>query len=402
MAKRFIPKSAEEITPEWLTGALTESGVLSGNSVRAIKREVIGSEQGYMGILTRLSIEYDQPDDAAPSTMVAKIPTQEPKNKMIMEAFWNFERENRLYEEILDQLPLRTPRCYYSDFDPGKGEKWVNSVYKRYGKLPKGLAGLYFYYVGMRNLRLKRRYILLLEDFGGLEQIDQRDGCSLEDAKLVMKPLGIAHAAFWESPQLNKYWLKDHADFSNMMGFLASRGIPVLKKAFPEKLSQKENEVFDWLMKNNANLAEYTKTRPNTLIHTDYRLDNIFFDRVNNNVAVIDWQASCPGLGLFDPCFFILNNGSSPFTHDQAEELITIYHQGLVEGGLSDYSLEECMSDYKYGLLIALRYVLIIIGGIEVEKDPNAKALLGLWLDRMKPLIEGIDLSILFKERDKI
>lgn len=391
----IIPSSIEEITPDWLTSALVSSGVLKNNTVREVKSEIIGADTGYVGILARLTISYDKPDGSAPPSMVAKIPTQEKKNKMIMEAFWNYERENRLYEEVLDKLPLRTPRCYYSAFDPGLGEKTMNKVYTNYGKLPQGLMGLYFLYVAIRNLRLKRRYILLLEDFGHLEQIDQREGCSFETAQQLMRPIGIAHAALWESPILGKFWLKNHAEFSNMIGFLSARGIPVIKKVFPEKVSAKELEVFDWLLKNNNKMDAYIKTRPVTLIHTDFRLDNIFFDRENKEISVIDWQASCPGLGLFDPCFFLFTNGNGPFSPDQAKELITIYHRGLVEGGLTDYSLEACMVDYPYGMLIALRYMLIIIGGLEVKKDSNARHMLNLWFDRMKLLIEAMELPVL-------
>ena len=395
MENRLIPTTMEEITAEWLTGALTTSGVLKNNSVRTLNRKIIGVGQGYMGTLARLSIEYEKPDDTLPSTMIAKIPTKEAKNKMLMEAFWNYEREIRLYEEIVDQVPIRTPHCYFSDFDPGPGEKRMTTVYGNYGKLPQGFMAVYFIYVGVRNLMLKRRYILLFEDFSNLEQISHKDGCSYEDVKMAMKPLGIAHAALWESPLLNKYWLKDHADFSNMLGFISSRWQPVIKKWFPEKVSEKGKEVFNWLKNNNKKLDDYTKTRPHTLIHTDFRLDNIFFDREKNEIALVDWQATCPGMGLFDPAFFILNNCSNPITPKQAEELIAIYHQGLVEGGVSNYSLDECMSDYPYGLLLAIRYWLIILGGVEVEKDPNAKELFDRLLDRMKPMIEAIDLPML-------
>jgi len=395
MENRYIPTKIEEITTEWLTGALTASGVLKNNSVRNVTSKIIGEGQGYMGSLAQLSLEYEKPDNTLPSTMVAKIPTQETKNKMIMEAFWNYEREIRLYEEILEHIQIRTPRCYFSDFDPGPGEKWMNTAYSRYGKLPQGLMLLYFIYVGIRNVRQKRRYILLFEDFGNLEQIPHKDGCSYEDVKMVMKPLGIAHASFWENPLLSKYWLKDHADMSNVVGFLSSRWPSVIKKEFPGKVSKKELEVFNWLNTNNKKLDDYTKARPHTLIHTDFRLDNIFFDRGKNEIVLIDWQASCPGMGLFDPAFFMLNCCSHPINPKQEEELIAIYHQGLVEGGVSNYSLDECMSDYPYGLLLALRYWLIIIGGIEVKKDPSAKELFDIILERMKPLVEGIDLSIL-------
>ena len=100
-------------------------------------------------------------------------------------------------------------------------------------------------------------------------------------------------------------------------------------------------------------------------------------------------------MGLFDPCFFFLNNCSNPINPEQIEELVAMYHQGLVDGGLSDYSLDECLTDYPYGMLLAVRYWLIIIGGVELEKDPNAKELIGILLDRMRPLIEAIELPAL-------
>jgi len=395
METRLIPTTAEEITNEWLTGALARSGVLKDNAVRISNHNVIGQGQGYMGTLVRLTLEYENPDGELPITMIAKIPTKEAKNKMIMEAFWNYEREIRLYDEILDHFPLRTPCCYFSDLDPGPGEKRMNTVYSNYGKFPRSLLAFYFLYVGMRNLRLKRRYILLFEDLGHFEQIPHVDGCSFEDAKMIMNSLGTAHAALWESPLLKKYWLKDHADFSNMMGFISSRWEPIIKKVFPEKVSEKEKEVFRWLKMNNKKLDAYTRARPHTLLHADFRLDNIFFDREKNDITIIDWQASCPGMGLFDPCFFFLNNCTQPVVPQQAEELVAIYHQGLVNGGVSDYGMDECMSDYTFGLLLAVRYWLIVIGGVEVEKDPNARQLLGVLLDRMKPLIESIELPSL-------
>lgn len=393
MENRLIPASIEEITPNWLNGALTKSGFLHNNAVRTVTHNIVGEGQGYVGTLGRLSIEYEEPDNTLPSTMIAKIPTQVQKSKLLLEAFWNYERENRMYEEILPHLPLRTPKCYYSDFDRGKGEEWMNKVYRRYAGLPQSLVGLYFLYAGFRNLRMKRRYILLLEDINNLEQISHLEGCSLEEAKTVMKPLGTAHASLWESPQLRKYWLKDHGDFSNMMSFLSNRWQPVIKKTYPEKISPKMQAVFDWIKENNHPLDAYTKTRPHTLLHEDLRLDNIFFDRLKNNIVVFDWQGCCPGMGLFDPCFFLLNNCKNPLGPEQAEELITLYHQALVEGGVNAYSLNDCLSDYPFGLLLAIRIWLIIIGGIEVEKDPKAIRLLGVLLDRMRPIIEGIDLT---------
>ncbi|MBT4269332.1 MAG: phosphotransferase, partial [Deltaproteobacteria bacterium] len=364
MEQQKIPVSIEEISPEWLTGALTKSGVMTqGNSVRNVDYQIIGEGQGFVGTLARLNIEYDQQVNSLPATMIAKVPTPVKKSKMIMEAFWNYERENRIYEEILPELPLRTPVCYFSDFDSGKGEKWMNKVYKRYGSLSQGLAGLYFVNAGLRNVGMKKRYILLLEDLSDLEQVSHLSGCSFEEAKLVMKPLGVAHAGLWEKPELKKFWLKDHADMSNMMGFLTSRWEPIMKNTAAGKLTPKMKSVFDWINSNNRKLDKYSKSLPHTLVHTDFRLDNIFFNRKEKSVVVIDWQSPCPGFGLFDPAYFLMNNCSMPLDEGQIRELIMVYHQGLIEGGVSNYSLEQCLSDFPVGLLLAVRYWLIIVGG---------------------------------------
>lgn len=397
MFRRFIPKSVEDITPEWLSRVLTENGVIKNSTVRGVRSEPLGEEQGYMGILARLFIEYDQPEETAPATMIVKIPTRELKNRMTGELFLNYERENRMYEEFLGNLPLRTPRCYYSDMDKGMGQRTANLSYALYEKPPKGFLGLWLGLFMLIAILLRRRYILLLEDFQNLDYVDQRDGCTFEQAKQVMKPWGLAQAVYWENPEVEKYWLKPHSEMSNLMGLLYERGLPVIKRNFGEKLSEKENEVFDWIAENNKEMNEHIRTRPTTLVHSDYRIDNIFFDREKDEIAVIDWQTCYQGLGVADPAYFCLSGGNCAFSLEQVEELITIYHSGLVEGGVSNYSLEECLADFKYGLLVAIRYVMIILGALEIDKDQNAQLLVSLWLDRMKPLIEGIDLSTLLK-----
>ena len=392
MAKKIIPKNIEEITPEWLSQALTESGVLNGNSVSSVKSDTIG-EQGYMGILARLHLEYEQPDDSLPATMIAKMPTEEAKNKITGELFLNFERENRLYEDYLDKLPVRTPRCYFSNMDPGFSERTINFSYLVWDKMPKWVINIQLGISAIWVLLKKRRYILLLEDFAELDYCDQRDGCSFDDAKLVMKSLGQSQATYWENSAIDQYWLKAHAEIGSLMGLLYERGLPVIERNFEEKLSPKDKEVFKWLVDNNDQMDNYILTRPTTLVHSDFRIDNIFFDREKNEVAVIDWQTAYQGLGIADLGYFTLGSGSEPFTPEQVEELVTIYHQGLLDGGVQDYSLSDCQLDYKYGFFVGLRYILIILGALEIDNDPDIKNLVGLWIDRMKPLIEDFDLT---------
>jgi len=395
MGKRTIPTSIEEITPEWLSTALNESGVLTNNSVSNINAETIG-EQGYMGILARLNLEYETPDDTLPASMIAKMPTQEAKNKITGEIFLNYERENRLYETFLDKLPIRTPQCYFADMDSGVSERTINFSYFVYEKMPKWIMNLFLMFFGLFTLVLKRRYILLIEDFENLDYVDQREGCSFKDAKLVLKSLGTGQAAFWENPVVDQYWLKAHSEIGRLLGLLYEKGLPVIERNFDDSLSQKEKDVFKWLQENNHQIDDYIVTRPTTLVHSDFRIDNVFFDRGNNEIAVIDWQTAYRGLGIADLAYFCTGSGNNPFTPEQVQELITIYHQGLLDGGVSNYSLEDCQSDYKYGFSVALRYILIILGALEIDNDPDIRNLVQLWLDRMKPSVEEFDLSTMF------
>lgn len=395
MAKKIIPKNIEEITTEWLSQALTESGVLNGNSVSSVKSDTIG-EQGYMGILARLHLEYEQPDDSLPATMIAKMPTEEPKNKVTGEIFLNYERENLLYEQFLDKLPVRTPRCYYSDMDPGVGERTINFAYWIWEKMPIWVTNLHLVFSAVLSMIMKRRYLLLLEDFADLDYCDQRDGCSFEDAKLVLHSLGKSQATYWENPAVDQYWLKAHAEIGTLIGLLYARGLPVIERNFKDQLTAKEKEVFKWLLDNNIQLNNYVATRPTTLVHSDFRIDNIFFDREKNEIAIIDWQTAYRGLGIADLGYFCLGSGSEPFTPEQVDELVTIYHQGLVEGGVDHYSLGDCQSDYKYGFFVGLRYVLIILGTLEIDNDPDIRNLVSIWLDRMRPLITDFDLTQMF------
>ena len=52
MEKKQIPTAIEEISADWLTGALTKSGVLKGNTVQNLKYNIIGEGQGDPVILS--------------------------------------------------------------------------------------------------------------------------------------------------------------------------------------------------------------------------------------------------------------------------------------------------------------------------------------------------------------
>src|SRR3990172_3169871 len=160
-----LPMTSAEITVDWLNQALGETGVTAGAPVRGFEREVIGQGAGFVGELSRLTLTYDSPDAAGPSSVIAKLPTSHEVVRTMSQLFGFYEREILFYEEIADKIELRTPRRYYSAMDPAAG-----------------------------------RFVLLLEDLAPARCGDQLKSCSLEEARLALRELARFHAVWWNSP----------------------------------------------------------------------------------------------------------------------------------------------------------------------------------------------------------
>jgi aminoglycoside phosphotransferase (APT) family kinase protein len=109
-------------------------------------------------------------------------------------------------------------------------------------------------------------------------------------------------------------------------------------------------------------------TEPSTIIHGDYRLDNLLFDPSPGGVAiaVVDWQTCTHGPALQDVAYFI----GAGLTRDERREvergLVQRYHAGLVEAGVTGYDHERCWQDYRRGTWAGL--VMAVAASMLVER----------------------------------
>jgi hypothetical protein len=116
-----IPLTHDEVTPEWLTAALRSGGALNAARIVEIAAETIGEGVGFVGDIARLRLSYDEQEACAPATIIAKLPTMEPRRRMMGAAARFFEREIRFYRDIAPGIDVRTPRCHYGASSPGDG-----------------------------------------------------------------------------------------------------------------------------------------------------------------------------------------------------------------------------------------------------------------------------------------
>src|SRR5262245_39657370 len=117
MTSPSLPASLDEITPEWLTTALRAAGHLSGGRVGAVRARPVGEGSGFIGVVARLEIAYDDDAGAAPRTCIVKLPSADPGSRQVGQLYGLYEREVRFYADLAADVGIDAPRCYLSAYD---------------------------------------------------------------------------------------------------------------------------------------------------------------------------------------------------------------------------------------------------------------------------------------------
>ncbi|MEN8184779.1 MAG: phosphotransferase, partial [Myxococcota bacterium] len=100
-------------------------------------------------------------------------------------------------------------------------------------------------------------------------------------------------------------------------------------------------------------LRHLTRTSPRTLVHSDYKLENLIFGGPAGGVpfAVIDWQLMGRGRGVWDVAYFLAQSLHPEARRAVELDLLRTYHHDLVEGGVRGYTFEACLYDFRLSLL---------------------------------------------------
>jgi len=402
-ARLAIPTSLEELDREWLSAALREAGVLREARVTAVEHEVLGEGEGFMGRVARLHLDLDRPEPEVPSRLIAKIPTDVPENRAIGELLGAYEREILFYSDVAAQLPLRTPRVYYSAMDGSRTSRNEAAMAARMDRWPMWLIRWTMVLVTSIARRRGRRYVLLVEDLGPGGAGDQVAGCSAADARHVLAAIARVHALFWNSPFLNSaYWLRRQDLNPRTMHSMFLRNLPSFSDRFRSSTPPSFAKKLAWLEKRAVELlrALYATT-PETLLHCDLRLDNLVFPppdrRGPDSIGFLDWQLAGRGPGSYDVAYFLSGALSADLPAGVAIDLVRGYHADLVAHGVRDYAFEDCLRDYRRALLAVLHR----ISSTDVMDlgEGRGSELIAAWLTRTLAQLRDVDPDFLLAPR---
>jgi hypothetical protein len=319
-----FPIHPDQLSAEWLSTVL-------GRPIHDFSVERFSEGTGIIAWVMRLVLVSD---DGGAESVIAKLPSASPENRAVAAAFDMYQREVGFYRDIEPHVSIRTPRCLHAQIEPDSGD-----------------------------------FVLLLEDLRKLRIGDQVLGCSLDEAKAVLRALAGLHASSWQAKRLPD--LVSHHNEKQVQGMIGGfeAGWPVVSSRFSDVIPASASKAGERMPGAVDRLLTTLCVEPVCVSHADVRLDNIFFDDKasgDDEVALVDWQSVCTSAPEQDVAYFLTQ--SVPKEVLGREDLLGYYHTELTRRGI-EYDLAICRERFRVAALYLLCYAVTIAGTLDLGNE---------------------------------
>jgi aminoglycoside phosphotransferase (APT) family kinase protein len=319
-----VVTSVDQLSPEWLSRAL-------GTEVRRVTVEQIGT--GQTSSTYRLELDADD----VPTTMVAKLAEgEEAARRRVVLAH---RSEVGFYTRLSERMALSTPRCFYGSITEDGSS-----------------------------------FTLLLEDLAPRRPGRQVEGCSPEQAIQAVRTVAALHAASWQDPSSLELdfvipLTRERAEF---LGGLVRTSTVRFIERFGDRLGAQDPDTLEAMAEA---IVDWQLSRPQrfSLIHGDFRLDNLMFSPGGDGVVAVDWQTLTVAFPARDLSYFL---GTALQVEDRRvneQQLVDAYHDELLSRGVAGYSATECFEDYRlaqlHGPMITVLGVMTSAEALEPEAE---------------------------------
>ena len=345
--------SPDQVTVEWLTAVLLESGALTGGAVAAVD---VNMGYGNWSSNARLKLRYaDGSQGAMPQHLFIKMVTTNSSSSA--ESFGPSEVTyySRDYLDV-EKAPLI--RCYSAAYSEELGQ-----------------------------------YHLLLDDLSDTHIISREKDPTLDFGLALAEGLAVLHAQWWGGRRLAEAGAPMHdADHIQRFVDIAEPGAGHIIDRFSDELKPHWPEAIRLLYANHPK-AMIERTRDSsgfTLVHGDVGEANILVPRQGDRPIYIidrqpfDWSLTT-WLGVYDIAYAIVLDWEIETRRRLEMPILRRYHDWLHKMGVTDYSWDRLFDDYRLslamGVYVAAEYCR---GGIN-------ERWVSVWLSMLQRTLTAID-----------
>jgi hypothetical protein len=343
--KPHIPQTADELDAAWFSQTLGPDH--DGASVTAVDHARIGEGIGFIGELIRCRLTWDREDSSLPTSVVAKVPSSLTANRSLGEGLMAYEREIIVYRDLAPLIGLPMPAFFHGEMDPNPAPWALKVVAWLLDHLPlRGVSWMIDRLLNMPESAL-RRFLLVMEDIDDARPAQQFDGGSLDDAFPALEILASFHAEHWNDQALLEQepliWPIDRTPKVYQATYRKNRDS--FLKRFDEQIEPAMIRHLDDVQENLIERTRELAKGPWTILHGDYRLDNILY-RSTGELVVLDYQLVLWGRAGWDVGYFI-TTALGPEHRAHEESMLRHYHDALISHGVEDYSYDQLLADTR-------------------------------------------------------
>ena len=317
-----FPQTPEALSPGWLSSVLQ-------TDVAAIDWAQIGATQGFSGgTLVRMALHYREQQSDAPPSLVAKFAPSDPVRRAAFAAA--NAREVAIYTRSTDCPPPPAPRCYFASADAKTGAS-----------------------------------LLVLEDLNTASPFDFQTGASARQAASILRALAGVHAAHWSKDRPADLPAPDP-----LTRFDAAQAWAEYPRALTKLLPGHTLPDPFVALCERVCLGYRPPPGPQTLTHGDLQIDNIRLAS-DGTPRLLDWQLSGWGHGACDLAYFLASSLAPATRRCAASDLIATYHDALLQGGVTGYTLRSCHADIRLG--IASKVLTTVVATTQLDNSSPSK-----------------------------
>lgn len=327
-----LPASLDEVDAAWLTSVLRTSGAIDADTtVATASVEPFQVGVGLLGQLARASMTYA--GGVGPETVIVKWPIDVPHQRGMADAMNVYEREARFYTELAPRSTLRTATPHASLVaDDSSG------------------------------------CMIVMEDLSHLRQADRVHGVTWDEAVTAIRTLARFHAGWHGSAELDEIsqvWIALDNPLYNVVlpQFVDAGWAPC--QVHGARFLDDDLVAFgdDWSGLLPAMQRQLT-TSP-TLIHADWRADNMFIDD-QGEIVMVDFQLIGVGNGAYDLGYFVCQSVERSVRAGRERELVQAYVDELAANGV-ERDVDQVWFDFQvaigfcfiYGIVSYAQYELL-------------------------------------------